>query len=103
MRFIRAFEQFITVQLSPCVLLKDVCISKPKNLFRMKKTVFMFATIATIVMNVSCKKENAETKVKDTPKTEIPDSYVGKWEAGDFDMTRFWSFTLNSETAATNT
>lgn len=61
----------------------------------MKKAVFFLMSImATAMLTTSCEKEN-EVKpapVMETPKTEVPDAFIGKWQIGKFDMTGFWNY-----------
>ena len=56
-----------------------------------KVSYYLFALLATITLATSCKKDNHETRntSTDTPKTEIPDAYVGKWIAGNFNPAHF--------------
>src|SRR3954469_20222128 len=93
--------QFITKQLLKASLLPHFCpvINKtpkhktiqPKQLIMKKVSYYLFALLATITLATSCKKDNHETRdtSTDTPKTEIPDAYVGKWIAGNFNPAHF--------------
>jgi hypothetical protein len=60
----------------------------------MKRVFFLFGILAVLIFATSCKKENV--KISNTPKTSVPDDYVGKWQSGDFDMATFWSFNANT-------
>lgn len=68
----------------------------------MKKVFLaMLAFVAFSVLFTSCKKDKHEDDKIVTPKTSVPDELVGKWSAGDFDITEFFSYNGSSQPDAT--
>lgn len=64
----------------------------------MKKVFFaMLAFVAFSVLFTACTKDKPENKKIETPKTEVPDEFVGKWSAGDFDITEFGTYNGTSQ------
>lgn len=67
----------------------------------MKKVfLMMLSIVAFSVLFTACKKEKPENKIV-TPKTEVPDEYVGKWSAGDFNVNEFHTYNGTSQPDAT--
>lgn len=93
-----ALLQFIHSPLDNGFLYAQFCVIKTKNknilqqtvtTFFMKK-VFFLATIAlTALLITSCKKENV--KVPES-KTEVPAELIGKWHAGNFNISSFSAY-----------
>jgi hypothetical protein len=65
----------------------------------MKKTVFFLFSLITISFLTSCKKDDAKPE---TPKTQVPDAFVGKWEVGNFNMSNFFTYDGSSPYIAGN-
>ena len=61
----------------------------------------MLTFVAFSVMFTACKKDKHEKDKIVTPKTEVPDEMVGKWSAGDFNITQFFSYNGTSQPDAT--
>ena len=61
----------------------------------------MLTFVAFSVMFTACKKDKHEEDKIVTPKTEVPDEMVGKWSAGDFNITQFFSYNGTSQPDAT--
>lgn len=47
---------------------------------------------AAAVTFTACEKDDVKEGKIETPKTTVPDELVGKWSAGDFDITEFWNY-----------
>lgn len=54
-----------------------------------KVSLYLLTVLALFTVATSCKKDQHESRVVDTPKTEIPDQYVGKWIAGNFNPAHY--------------
>ena len=69
----------------------------------MKKVFFaLLAFVAFSVLFTACKKDKHEKEnVIVTPKTPVPDAFVGKWSAGDFNVNEFHSYNGSSQPDAT--
>ncbi|MGV3656931.1 MAG: hypothetical protein ACO1NX_03220 [Chitinophagaceae bacterium] len=68
----------------------------------MKKTfvaLLMLAAITTLF--AACEKDDVKGDRLETPKTTVPDELVGKWSAGDFDITEFFNYNGSSQPDAT--
>lgn len=64
----------------------------------MKKVVLTLLSIASLsLFFTACEKDKPEGNKITTPKTEVPDELVGKWSAGDFDITEFWNYNGSSQ------
>lgn len=71
----------------------------------MKKAAFyLFAFLSLFTVATSCKKDQHESPgTVDTPKTEIPDAYVGKWIAGNFNPAHFADYDGSRQADLMNT
>jgi hypothetical protein len=85
MRFCNAVRRFIFA-LSNCKYTKAI---QPKLLVMRKISFYLFAVLAVFTLATSCTKD---PEVRDTPKTEIPDDYVGKWIIGNVNPNHFASY-----------
>lgn len=62
---------------------------------------WLLLLVATTTLLTACEKDDAKEDRIETPKTEVPDELVGKWSAGDFDITEFWNYNGSSQPDAT--
>lgn len=69
-----------------------------------KINFFLIALLATLTLATSCTKDKHEDRndPPDTPKTTLPDAFVGKWMIGNFDMSQFVSYTGERQPDATD-
>lgn len=56
----------------------------------MRKT-FLFLTCVALFFLSSCKKEQTDDTITNTPRTSVPTELQGSWMFGDFSMTEYWS------------
>jgi hypothetical protein len=66
-----------------------------------KVSLYLFTVLALFTVATSCKKDKHETPI--TPKTEIPDSYVGKWIIGNVNPAHFADFDGSRDADMVNT
>lgn len=66
-----------------------------------KRSFYLFALLATFALATACKKEAHEGR-DETPRTTLPDAYVGKWMGGYFDMAQFNNYDGARQPDATN-
>jgi len=52
---------------------------------------------AAAVTFTACEKNDTKNEKIETPKTTVPDELVGKWSAGNFDITEFFSYNGTSQ------
>ncbi len=62
-------------------------------------SLLMLAAVTTTF--TACEKDDPAKDKIETPKTTVPDELVGKWSAGDFDITEFLSYNGTSQPDAT--
>jgi hypothetical protein len=55
----------------------------------MKKSAFFLLSILVTGFLTSCTKDSVKPN---TPKTAVPDAFVGKWEVGNFNMANFYNY-----------
>ena len=69
-----------------------------------KVSLYLFAALALFTVATSCKKDQHESDGSiETPKTEIPDDYVGKWIIGNVNPAHFADYDGSREADMTNT
>jgi len=69
-----------------------------------KVSLYFFAILALLTVATSCKKDQHESSDNvDTPKTEIPDDYIGKWIIGNVNPAHFTDYDGTRENDMLNT
>ena len=67
----------------------------------MKKVFIALLMLSAVATFTACEKDDVKEERIETPKTTVPDELVGKWSAGDFDITEFFSYNGTSQPDAT--
>ena len=73
------------------MIVKQYHYNTTKTTCMKKVNLLLFTLMALFLFTTSCEKEEHETRTEtpETPRSSVPDSYVGKWMGGYFDMAAF--------------
>lgn len=63
----------------------------------MKRMIMALLMLASAATFTACEKDDVKEERLETPKTTVPDELVGKWSAGDFDITEFFGYDGTSQ------